>query len=452
MTARTLERALLIGILLLYLLVAGLFALRTPDWQAPDEPAHYNYVAQVAGQGCCPQIAQGDWDAAYLDTLKAERFRADLLEGLARIQYEDHQPPLYYLLAAPVYRLTDGSLIALRLFSALLGGIVVLSAYALGRALLPDRPQIALGMAALVAFLPQHVAILASVNNDALGWALTGLILWLTMLYVKAMPLAGRRISPLLLGALVGMGFITKASTYFLAGLVPLAILLRWWSQREAGSARSLARDGLLFAGPALLIGALWWLRNFGVYGFPDFLGLRAHDLVVAGQPRTAERIALVGWGAYLAESLQTTFNSFWGQFGWMALPMPQWIYLGLQALLLAAFGGLVLDDTLLRRKRPALSPAQRNAWIVLWTALLLAALQYVYYNTEFLQLQGRYMFSALLPFALLVVLGLDVWRRLLLARWSWARWLVAAIFLPLAALDVYLLLRFIEPLLAAQR
>lgn len=449
MTAKKIEQALLIIILVGYFLVAGLFAIHTPAWQTPDEPAHYNYVAQVAGQGCCPQIAPGDWDASYLDTLKAAHFRADLLDELVSIQYEDHQPPLYYLLASLVYKLANGSLIALRLFSVLLGGVVVLSAYALGKALLPERPQIALGMAALVAFLPQHVAILASVNNDALGWALTGIVLWLTIMYVKDVPLGGRYVSPLLLGLLVGIGFVTKASTYFLAGLVLLALLLHWWPERQATSVRSLLRDGLLFAVPALLIGLVWWLRNFGVYGFPDFLGLRAHDLVVAGQPRTAERIALVGWGPYLAESLQTTFNSFWGQFGWMALPMPEWIYLGFLGLLLLAFGGLVVDDTFLRCKRLTLSVAQRNAWVILGATLFLAVMQYFYYNTEFLQLQGRYMFSGLVPFALLLALGVDAWRQWLLARWPWTRWLAALIFLPLGALDIYLLLRFIAPLLA---
>ncbi|MBK8031792.1 MAG: hypothetical protein IPK17_20350 [Chloroflexi bacterium] len=107
-------------LLIVYVIVGALYAVRTPAWQAPDEPAHYNYAAQVAANGCCPVIEMGDWDSAYLDTLKAERFPPDLLDRLPTIQYEDHQPPLYYLLSGLVYRLTDGSLTALRLLSVLI--------------------------------------------------------------------------------------------------------------------------------------------------------------------------------------------------------------------------------------------------------------------------------------------------------------------------------------------
>ena len=34
-----------------YFIVAGLFAIRVPAWQAPDEPAHYNVVRQIAELG-----------------------------------------------------------------------------------------------------------------------------------------------------------------------------------------------------------------------------------------------------------------------------------------------------------------------------------------------------------------------------------------------------------------
>ncbi|MDX5319132.1 MAG: hypothetical protein LPK38_07275, partial [Actinomycetes bacterium] len=47
----------------------------------------------------------------------------------------DHQPPLYYLLAAPIYRASGGSLLALRLFSALLGSGIIVAVYSIGRAI-----------------------------------------------------------------------------------------------------------------------------------------------------------------------------------------------------------------------------------------------------------------------------------------------------------------------------
>jgi hypothetical protein len=71
--------------------------------------------------------------------------------------------------------------------------------------------------------------------------------------------------------------------------------------------------------------------------------------------------------------------------------------------------------------------------------------MMYIYYNLEFLQLQGRYLFYALIPISLVLVLGIDSWRRWLLPS---AVWLPVLVFGLLAPFDLYLLLRVIRPLL----
>src|SRR5512140_2047072 len=94
---RRLELAVLAVITLAYLGVATLYAVKTPAWQVPDEPAHYNYIAQIAASGCCLTLKPGDWDNAYLNAIKAAKFSAESLQGrLDTVRYEDHQPPLYY--------------------------------------------------------------------------------------------------------------------------------------------------------------------------------------------------------------------------------------------------------------------------------------------------------------------------------------------------------------------
>jgi hypothetical protein len=461
----------LLLILIAYVVVAGLFALRTPPWQAPDEPAHYNYAAQVTRSGCCPTIEVGDWDSAYLDQLKAARFAPELLGRLDTIQYEDHQPPLYYLLQSVVYKLTNGSLIAMRLFSAFLGMGTIACAYFIARLLLPERPQVALGAAALVAFLPQQVAILASVNNDSLAGLEIGLTLLATLLYLKGQDTIYRVPTVVVLGVLCGLGLLTKVSTLFLVGVVAVAILLKWWQQKplpptpspytERGSKTSqypslnaLLHNLLIFAVPVVILGGIWWLHSINVYGFPDIFGLRRHDLVVTDQARTADLIAQIGFTDYFSRALQTTFNSFWGQFGWMALPLPGWMYPVFLVLLLVGGGGLVLtpppwptgSDTL-----PVYGEGKklrRQGWIILGLTAVLAVLAYLYYNSVFLQLQGRYLFAGIIPFAIGMALGVDGWRRLLLRNIPSARWLTTGVFLLLIPLDIYLILRVIEPLL----
>lgn len=475
MTQRT-EYALLAGLLALYVLVASAYAVRTPAWQSPDEPAHYNYIAQVASNGCCPVIEPGDWDQAYLNQLTSSHFAPDQLDRLSALQYEDHQPPLYYLLASVVYRLFGGSLLALRLFSVLIGAGVVASAYAVGRAALPDRPQIALGAAVVVAFIPQHIAGLASVNNDGLAELIIGVTLWALLVYVRTpehvrtpegvrTPPTARRISPWMLGILVGVGLLTKVSTLFLAGLVPLGITLHALiPPRGATPAPSIASrirrlfrlDFIAIAVswllPALLLSGVWWLRDIGVYGFPDLFGLGRHNLVVADQPRTADLIAQVGVGDYLRRAVETTFNSFWGQFGWMALPIPSWTYLLILALLAAVLVGWLVAfvrpaDGRIRGTPFALLTPERICWLLLALTGALAVAQFLYYNSEFLQLQGRYMFTGLIPFGLFVAIGIDaLWSRVSRSRLQWGSALTLGVFF--VAINLFLVWRVL-PLLA---
>lgn len=179
---------LLTLILVAYFIVGGLFAIKTPAWQAPDEPAHYNYIFQVAHNGCCPTIQPGDWDSAYLDQLKAARFAPDLLANIQSISVRRSSTTTLLFTGSAGFTLTDGSLIALRLFSLVMGAGIVLCAYGLVRVFLPECPQVALGTAALVAFLPQHLAGLASVSNDALSNLLIAATLLGTVLYLKGEP------------------------------------------------------------------------------------------------------------------------------------------------------------------------------------------------------------------------------------------------------------------------
>lgn len=439
------EKTLFTLILLGYLVAGALYAIYTPPWQAPDEPAHFNYIRQVAEDGCCPRIETGDWDSDYLARLTTARFAPAHLDRLDSIQYEDHHPPLYYLLASLVYHLSGGDLIALRLFSVMLGAAAVCLSYAVGRRVIPGQPQVALGAMALVAFTPQHLSMMASVNNDALAEALVALtLLWLIRF------LNSESVAIWQLGLIVGMALLTKITIYFLALIVPLAFWLKW--RRDKQPPLALLHSLAVFALIAGAAGGFWWLRNIAVYGFPDFLALGAHDAVVADQPRTADYIAQHGFGSYITQMTSTTFKSFWGQFGWMALPLDSvfggWLYRGFALLLLAGFTGALLARRYGATKEPEPPRPRfpRPVFIILLTTALLVALQFSYYNLEFQQWQGRYLFPALIPIALTLAYGLDWWRVRILSRWDAFLWLTPLTLSSLVALDIYLLFRVIAP------
>lgn len=47
-------RVILVFMLLCQFALGLLYATRTPVWQAPDEPAHYNYVRALVDYGAFP--------------------------------------------------------------------------------------------------------------------------------------------------------------------------------------------------------------------------------------------------------------------------------------------------------------------------------------------------------------------------------------------------------------
>lgn len=419
-----LRGALFTLILLAYLIIGGIYASLTPAWQAPDEPAHYNYVHFVASQGGFPELVQGCYDEAYLTELKSRRFPPELSVG--PICYEFHQPPLYYSLASPIFTLSHGSLLALRLFSLLLGGGVVALAFFVGQTIFPDRAEVSLGVMALVAFTPMHLAMVASANNDALAeLILAALLLLLTRRLVAPTPPSNR--ADLLLGLLLGLGLITKTTVYI---AIPLAAVTLWWAAPRR-SWSGLGRRALLVFGLALLLALPWYLRNAALYGQFDWLGLRRHDEVVIGQLRTADFLAEVGWKRYLQSLFSTTFHSFWGQFGWMAVPMDGRTYLLLGLLTLVALGGLVGFGYFLFSSQPELRynlpTGPRRALGLLALTIILTTLGYLWYNLTFVQFQGRYLFPALIPLGLFFALGLA---EAVSPRWRW--WLAGGLTLVL--------------------
>ncbi len=453
--------ALLWLILATYLILGALYAIYTPAWQVPDEPAHYNYIRSLAATGQLPVMETGDYNQEYLTLLVFEKkFSSDL--SIEPLTYEDWQPPLYYALATPAFGLTGGQLVALRLLSVLLGGGIVALAFFIARQALPGHPAIALGTAAFVAFVPQHVAMLAGVNNDSLAELLMAGVM-LKVLQITnyklqiqdskfqianspVLPSGAGKIQILkrdwvLLGGLIGLGLVTKLSFYIAVPLVAWALARYTFNSRFRPYASRFAFYALLVGLPALIIAAPWWARNSAIYGWPDLLAQARHNAVVVGQPTSAWWIEQYGWGNLLQRFFTFTFQSFWGQFGWMTVLMPAHYYAALGALSLLALIGCLWAG--LPRLKQLLADA-RFQLLGLW--LVLNVLMYLYYNLGFVQHQGRYLFLALIPIGLAFTVGLRQWTRLL--PLAWQEIALALPYLGLVAIDLLALFRMIVPTL----
>src|SRR5512139_3636439 len=220
----------LVFILITYFALGTAFALKTPAWQAPDEPAHYNYVKFVAEHRNLPILQLGDYDQAYNEefTRTPQNIASLSIEPL---RYENYAPPLYYLLAAPIYALTGGWITAIRFFSVILGGALVVVAYLIGAEAYPDQLLFALGGAAFVAFVPQHLAIMSAINNDSLAELLIALVVLQSMRLFRSTMISRRRLIGL--GLTLGLGLLTKATFYYTA--VPIAFIALLLHSRRHG-------------------------------------------------------------------------------------------------------------------------------------------------------------------------------------------------------------------------
>ena len=425
------------GIALLYGVLAVAYALNTPLWQNPDEPAHFNYVRDIAEGRGLPVLQPGDYDQQAIEALTAARFGAGgSVDGL---RYEGHQPPLYYLLAAVVVRAGNGlpperQVMAVRLLSIVLGLALLGVTYGAVARLYPDQPWLRLGVLGLVGLLPQHVAMLAAVNNDVLAEALVAAVLLCSLLLASGISARLAAVT----GVLLGLALITKTTAYGVALLPGLALYL---AARAPGTPKAallpllpLLQRWLVVYGVALLISAPWFLSNLAVYGWPDALGLLRHGEVVAGQPQAGQWTV-----AGLQDALATLFRSFWVQLGWMAAPARPEVYW-----LLAVLSGIAAAGWLwvVGRAQAAGETPRCEGWLLAVLAVAVVG-QLVAYNTQFLQPQGRYLFPALIPIAVLLMVGL---REVVTARFQGVA--VSAMVLGLVALNAYALTTLV-PLLS---
>ena len=198
---------------LLALIPAIATALLQPVWSLVDESDHYDLVAQYAhgnypSFGSRPTImpetlqiteTTGTFGYAPAGTvprpLLSSRFDVEPA-GLNRDQHnlwverhfwqfskEAPQPPLFYIVAVPVFELglrisgPMGALLALRLFNALLAALLAPIAYVLSFRLWPGARSAAAGAALLTAVLAGPVLDFTHVSNDTLAAVLVGLCL-----------------------------------------------------------------------------------------------------------------------------------------------------------------------------------------------------------------------------------------------------------------------------------
>ena len=441
-------RAFLAVVLALYLALSAAYTHYLPPGQAPDEHAHFEYVLFLAREGRLPRYGVDDvgyesYQAPLYYTLSAvvcklamwaasgapavtERPVPSTDELLARFPKSPLVPRAQYDLALHAMgwarELSPSELAgwrAVRWFTILLGAIGIVLAWAIVLTVAPKRPWLAATAAAGIALLPMYEHICAAVGNDPPTVVVLGGVALMILVVLRDGP-SPRRVAAL--GALLGLGMLTKDSANVGLPVAVIAVVLAVGKRREPSPSPSLivdlgrwlaslrwrqllARLGLML-GVAAVVGGWWYARNTILYGGP----LHYPANVEKQMPWDFYLIYPEWLPRVLGLSLPMTFRNFWAGFSWTNVVLPLWWYWLLLGVSLLPVPGLVAMVADLRARR--LTPLVWQVRAVWMLALLLSLLALaVTAHAMFIGLgggsQGRYYFPALPSIGLLAAAGL---------------------------------------------
>jgi hypothetical protein len=432
------------------------YSVTTPLFEAPDELQHY---------------ARTKWFTEAMGLIQLDHTVSDLSHQ------EQYQQPLYHLLGALatfwddagdmlkllwfnphadigvakadgnvnllihtseenfLYRGTSLGVHVLRLLSVLMGAGTVLLTYLIALEIFPQQQVLALGAAAINAFIPQFLFISGAVNNDNLVAPLCSLALLIMVEISTQSPISNRNwlldIRYWILGLVLGLATLTKVNAL---GLLPLAVLVvAISSYRQRSVKLFLSRTAILLSAAALVSG--WqFVRNWRLYGDPTALQMFLNTLAPR-HPQPTLRQFMAEWGDYS--------QSFWGLFGLGNVPLGTPAYRILDILtLLGAVGVLIFFIRAWQRRQ-----VNEGAWIkvlvlLAWLVILFGSL--MTWAIRIVTAIGRFLFPAVSAISILLFLGLSqfVPRRYTKALVC----LTAALMLIIAAITPF---RYIAPVYA---
>lgn len=450
----------LLILLALFVVRVGLYIALIPPDGMPDERGHFIQI----------RMAQ-EWGKLYGDRPYTRQFTQEIEADYLLMRHRlDHRPDPRTLrgwLPNPrrgtaYYRLMGGlaGLLGLednrtiwyfgRVMSLLAGLAVIGLTYAAGRALLPERPLVALAAAGFLALLPQYGALSAVMTTDKPA-ELIGAAFFLTLILI-----ARRATWPrwLAIGVILALLPVIKKTAFFLvlaAALAALPGLIGWLKRHPRARPFAWAGGaGLL----ALAAGIIWWpplaAPAAKLLGLPVLRlwidGTEPDILHQAGMidimTRAIRPLDPVFW-QHLYLNLVSLFKSSWAMYGYLDLPLPLGWYLAAGLLCLTAGLGWL---RLMAGQAGGFDLERYQVWAMIllaWGALLVVAVVVIRQVAFFpgSLIQGRYAFTGLTPLALLGAVGyLALWP----PKWRGAALAAAAVFL--AAMDLAGLWRVVVP------
>lgn len=396
-------RRAVLAVLAVTFLLGIMFATITPIWQTPDEPTHTAFIENLAYYHRFPVPSEEITPAIY-DSLSKTGYWPELVRsirwpgGRTMLLSAAAHPPLYYMIAAPIFWAAtplglNGQVYVLRLFGVLMALVTVWLGYKTATALFPDDTFIQVLTAALIGLQPMFLFVMAGVNNDALTNPLFAAAFYVLALFlVKGFN--GRR--AVALGVILGLGIATKPSFVIMLPVAFMVLAVRAIMSRVVKEA---ARDTGLTA-LALSVAASWlflWNRQ----AYSTLLG----NATGAGNAP--------GWSKFMSlDALRDYFlrkigPQYWGNFGWLSISMSHQVYEALYLFCAAAAAGILIWLIRAYKRRELKSAVVIGLLMLAGTTIgtIIAVMRFDILTEG--GSQGRYLFTALVPISLFLAVGI---------------------------------------------
>jgi 4-amino-4-deoxy-L-arabinose transferase-like glycosyltransferase len=358
---------------------------------APDEQAHLVYVQSLALDGRIPRLPTTPHEP--------ERYAPG-----QSVSHQGQHPPLYYAVAAAVYRAAsvrddERAYRVLRFLSIAIGLAALALQWRLA-CLVFQQAHLRLACLAILAFMPMFTYIMAVVNNDCLA----------VLFFIGALAAILRCISkpgdmwgPVKIGLWIAAAVATKESALALLPVAAAAILLA----RGGVRFRSRLLQAAVVVAVGLLPACAWWYRNWVLHGTP-FVYAYVEPIFRS----TSDALSKPGAAIFmLFITAGQGFAFFWGPWWELEKHIPLAAYVAGNGLVaVAAIVGVLLFFIDAAKRRPTVQVQVLPVALMLALVILvcIGIARYTLF-VDFRALQGgRYLIVAWPALAVLITVGLS--------------------------------------------
>ena len=293
-----------LAILLLAACHSVLYASYLPPWGLIDEEQHVHYIQMLAEQHAIPIVGETFLSPEIINSLFETRrwevfhWRTPLSRdprdmGVEGYSYEGFQPPLFYLLAAPVYAILPNDILVkvfgLRYATVGLSLLTIWITFRIAADLFPQRRLLPYLICTLLIMIPERALAAGRVNNDALIEVMAAAFVWAcTRALLQGISIRQSQ----LMGMLLGLGLLTKTSMALLAVLLPFVF---WFNRRDPNCKWCVLWTGGI---PAAFL-ATWFTCNASLYGNLSNWNNFTQLMILPAPPVTWSSVTAAVWDLF---------------------------------------------------------------------------------------------------------------------------------------------------------